>query len=53
VGVGSNSTAVEGEDFELSTHTIDLDAFQGQDGFSIDIHVLEDFEPEVKMRPSI
>ena len=46
VGVGSNSTAVEGEDFELSTHTIDLDAFQGQDGFSIDIHVLEDFEPE-------
>jgi hypothetical protein len=46
VGVGSNSTAVEGEDFELSTHTIDLAAFEGQDGFSIDIQVLEDFEPE-------
>jgi hypothetical protein len=48
VGVGSNSTAVEGEDFELSTHEIDLAAFEGQDGFSIDIHVLEDFEPEAE-----
>lgn len=44
--VGSNSTAEEGVDFELSTHEIELDAFEGQDGFDIDITVLQDFEIE-------
>lgn len=46
VGVGETSTAKEGVDFELSVHEIDLAAFEGQDGFSIDITVLEDFVPD-------
>ena len=46
VEVGSSSTAEEGVDFELSTHDIEIPAFAGQDGFSVDVTVLEDFEAE-------
>jgi len=46
VGIGSSSTAVEGVDFELSVHEIELAAFEGQDGFSVDVTILEDFEVE-------
>lgn len=43
VGVGASSTAVEGVDFELSTHEIDLLAFEGNDGFDVSIELLQDF----------
>ncbi|HEY3404277.1 MAG TPA: hypothetical protein VGK59_12870 [Ohtaekwangia sp.] len=43
VGVGSSSTATEGVDFELVTHDVDLDALAGQDGFVVEVEVLEDF----------
>lgn len=46
VEVGSNSTATEDVDFELSAHEFSFDAFEGQDGFSLDITVLQDFEIE-------
>src|SRR5687768_8307585 len=46
IGVAPSSTAKEGEDFELSTHTVDLLAFQGQDGFTVDVYVLEDLQKE-------
>ena len=46
VGVAANSTATEGVDFELSAHEFSFDAFEGQDGFSLDITVLQDFEIE-------
>jgi hypothetical protein len=46
VGVGSSSTATEGVDFTVDTHEIELSAFEGQDGFSVDITVLQDFEIE-------
>jgi hypothetical protein len=42
VEVGESSTAEEGEDFELSTHSFDIPALGGQDGFSLDIHILDD-----------
>jgi hypothetical protein len=43
---GESSTATEGEDFELLTHEIELAALAGQDGFSVDIEVFEDFVVE-------
>lgn len=46
VEVGSSSTATEGVDFILNTHEVDLLAFQGQDGFDVEIEVLEDYEAE-------
>jgi hypothetical protein len=46
VEVAANSTAEEDVDFELSAHEFELDAFEGQDGFSLDITVLQDFEIE-------
>ncbi len=46
IGVGSSSTATEGVDFDLVTHDVELLAFQGQDGFSVDVEVYEDFEVE-------
>lgn len=41
---GESSTAVEGKDFIISTHTIDLLALSG--GGSVDITVLPDLDPE-------
>jgi hypothetical protein len=46
IGVGSSSTATEGEDFELGSHEVDVEAFAGQDGFDVEIHILEDFVDE-------
>ncbi len=46
VGIGGSSTAEEHVDFELSVHEVELQAFEGQDGFSIDVTILEDFEVE-------
>lgn len=46
VAVGSSSTAVEDVDFELMTSSVDLEAFEGQDGFKIEIKVLQDFTIE-------
>jgi hypothetical protein len=45
IAVGESSTAEEGVDFDLETHEIELAAFEGQDGFSVDIYVYEDFDP--------
>jgi len=46
IEVGSSSTATEGEDFILETHSVDLLAFGGQEGFTVNITVLDDVEPE-------
>lgn len=46
VTAGESSTATEGKDFEILTHDIDIPAFAGQDGFSVDIAVFQDFEIE-------
>lgn len=46
IAVGSSSTATEGEDFILDTHSVDLVAFQGQDSFPVSITILDDTEPE-------
>lgn len=46
VGVGEESTAVEDVDFALITHDIELDAFEGMEGFSLDVAVLQDGEIE-------
>lgn len=48
VEVGSSSTATEGVDFQLETHDIDLAAFEGREGFGVDITVLEDYEIETE-----
>ncbi len=47
VGVGSATTATEGVDFDLLTHDVDLLAFEGQDGFSVEVEVYEDFDAEL------
>lgn len=46
VAVGSSSTAVEDVDFEIVTSSVDLEAFGGQDGFMIEVKVLQDFTIE-------
>jgi len=46
IAQAQSSTAIEGEDFELSTHSIDLLAFGGQDTFTFDVYVHEDFLAE-------
>jgi hypothetical protein len=46
VSAGESSIAKEGEDFELLTHEIDIPAYAGQDTFSVDIAVFQDFEIE-------
>ncbi|HEY3385746.1 MAG TPA: hypothetical protein VGK46_04495, partial [Saprospiraceae bacterium] len=46
IAVGSSSTATEGEDFILNTHSVDLLALQGQDGFPVSITILDDGEIE-------
>jgi len=46
IGSGAESTATEGEDFTIDTHEIDLAAFEGKDGFSVDVTVIEDYNAE-------
>lgn len=46
ISVGSESTATEDEDFVLDTHEFSLEALAGQDGFSVNITVLEDFSED-------
>lgn len=46
VEAGESTTATEGVDFELLTHEIEIPAYAGQDGFTVDIAVLQDFELE-------
>lgn len=46
VSVGNETSATEGVDFELLTHDVELAAFAGQDGFSIEVEVHEDYEIE-------
>jgi hypothetical protein len=43
---GSSSTADEDVDFELGAHEIEIAPLAGQDGFSLDVSVLQDFEIE-------
>lgn len=47
VGVGSSTTATEGVDFELVTHDVELIAFEGLNGFSVEVEVFEDFDKEL------
>lgn len=42
--VSDASTAIEGVDFDLTTHDISIPAFGGQDGYSFGIQVYDDFE---------
>ena len=42
VSTGDESSSTEGEDFDIETHDVELDAFEGQDGFSIGITVYDD-----------
>jgi hypothetical protein len=46
ISVGESSSASEETDFELLTHEIDIPAYAGQDTFSVDIAVYQDFEIE-------
>lgn len=46
VFAGESSTAIEGIDFDFITHEIEIPAFAGQDTFSVDIQIYEDFEIE-------
>jgi hypothetical protein len=48
VGVAGTSTAKEGVDFELSAHEIEVPAFGGQDGVSVDVYILQDGEIEAE-----
>jgi hypothetical protein len=43
---GESSIATEGVDFDLITHEIEIPAFAGQDTFSVDLEIYEDFEME-------
>ncbi|WP_139793772.1 hypothetical protein [Reichenbachiella faecimaris] len=42
VEVGASTTATEGVDFDLITSSVDLIAFEGLDGFSVQVQVYED-----------
>ncbi len=44
ISTGESSTAVEGEDFTLSVHAVDLLALSG--GGSVDVTILPDLDPE-------
>jgi hypothetical protein len=46
IEAGSQSTAKLGEDFDILTEEVEFAAFEGQDGFDVEVVVYPDYEPE-------
>jgi len=46
IAIGPGTTAKEHVDFDLLTHDFSLLAYEGQDGFSVDLEIYEDFSED-------